>query len=126
GKVFDWEKEYTDIMNELIQSEFLITRQAEAFLKELSSQMKFEDKHDNDYQASPRFWTIMDYREIPTNTDYADYYRIQYNDGMDDIIDFDTKTDLLDFLQEYLEDEDGRLEKELQNHFGKGIKEIKE
>src|SRR5699024_5054278 len=31
GKVFDWEKEYTDIMNELIQSEFLITRQAEAF-----------------------------------------------------------------------------------------------
>lgn len=36
------------------------------FLINLQTQLRFENKYDNDIQASPRFWVIMDCRWVPT------------------------------------------------------------
>lgn len=36
------------------------------FLKDLQATMKHENDHDNDGQASPRFWAIMDYKWVVT------------------------------------------------------------
>lgn len=74
------------------------------FLKELQKQMKYEDEHDYDCQASPRFWTIMDYRKVPGNPDYdsciSEYF---YNDG--DYLPFREFQDLKEFIEEHYEDE---------------------
>ncbi len=34
------------------------------FLKDLQKQMQYENEHDYDSQASPRFWTIGDYKKV--------------------------------------------------------------
>src|SRR5699024_7007473 len=69
------------------------------FLNELQEQMLWEDKHDNDIQASPRFWVIVDYRTEPTIRDYADSHSYYHNDG--DFIEFFSNEDLIEYLKEY-------------------------
>lgn len=82
------------------------------FLKELQQQLQYEDEHDYDSQASPRFWTIMNYRIVPANEDYdSGYDQHFYNDG--DHTEFKNFTDLKEFLEEYFE-EDVEQDKELQ------------
>lgn len=86
------------------------------FLKELQATLKHEDEHDNDGQASPRFWAIMDYRVVPTHEDFdVDRTMYYHNDG--DHIEFETIEDLKEFLSDhYLEDdEQGGLAKLLNN-----------
>ena len=82
-------------------------------LKELQQQMKWEEANDNDYQASPRFWVIRDYRQVPANEDYTtgsmSYF---HNDG--DLVEFNTVEDLKSFLEEQYEDVDISEYKELQ------------
>lgn len=53
-----------------------------AFLKELQKQMQYESKNDNDGQASPCFWVIWDYRNVPGNEkcDIGEFEHF-YNDG---------------------------------------------
>lgn len=72
----------------------------------LQKQMRHEDVKDNDCQASPRFWVIMDYREVIGNVDYDDGREVLvYNDG--DNVQFETFEDLKEFLLEgYLEGEE--------------------
>lgn len=79
------------------------------FLKELQTELITQD---NDSQASPRFWTIMDYRTVPTHEDYGvDRTMYYHNDG--DHTEFDTAEELKEFLSDYcLEDGD---HEELQN-----------
>lgn len=74
------------------------------FLKDLQQELLTQD-HDG--QASPRYWTIMDYRTVPTHEDYGmDRMMYYYNDG--DHIEFDTIEELKEFLIEhdYLEDDE--------------------
>lgn len=83
-------------MNETIQ-----------FLKDLQTQIQYEDEHDYDSQASPRFWALMDYREVPTHEDYGmDRISYYHNDG--DHTEFNTVKELKEFLlsQEYEVEED--------------------
>lgn len=72
------------------------------FLKELQKQMQYEDEHDNDCQASPRFWVLRDSRTIPTHEDYADRTQHYHNDG--DFTEFDTMEDLQGFMERYYTD----------------------
>ena len=44
------------------------------FLKELQEQMQYEDQHDNDIQASPRFWVIREGNQIVNNTMFLTKY----------------------------------------------------
>lgn len=88
------------------------------FLKELQKQMRYEDEHDYDSQASPRFWAIMDYRKVPGHPDYDngenEYF---FNDG--DHIVFNNFAELKEFLEEYYEDEikeDEELQELLSNN----------
>lgn len=39
------------------------------FLKELQKELKAQE---TDGQAAPRFWSIMDYKQVPTSEDHAD------------------------------------------------------
>lgn len=74
------------------------------FLKELQQQMQWEDQNDYDCQASPRFWVIMNYREVPANKDYDDGFESYFhNDG--DHTEFRNFDELKDFIEEYYEDE---------------------
>ncbi|WP_069511180.1 hypothetical protein MKY08_06035 [Lysinibacillus sp. FSL M8-0337] len=74
------------------------------FLKDLQTQMKWEDEHDYDSQASPRFWVLMDYREVPANEDYDDGFDSYFhNDG--EHTEFRNFDELKDFIEEYYEDE---------------------
>lgn len=74
------------------------------FLKELQATLKHEEKHDNDSQASPRFWVIRDYRVVPANEDYDNgFYSYFYNDG--DLTEFREFEELKDFIEEYFLDE---------------------
>lgn len=85
------------------------------FLKQLQLEMKTQE-HDG--QAAPRYWSIMDYRLVPTHEDYdVDRYMYFHNDG--DHTEFKDVEDLKEFLTEhYLEvDEQGELEKLLNNPY---------
>lgn len=74
------------------------------FLKGLQAQMKYEDEHDYDSQAAPRFWTIMDYRKVPGHEDYdTGEYEYLHNDG--DHARFSDVLELQEFLVEYYEDD---------------------
>lgn len=46
------------------------------FLKELQDIMKYENEHDYDCQASPRFWTVGDYKWMPCWEGHAEKYII--------------------------------------------------
>lgn len=46
------------------------------FLKDLQQQMRYEDEFDYDCQASPRFWTVGDYKWIPTWEGNAQRYSV--------------------------------------------------
>lgn len=84
------------------------------FLKKMQHELKVQE---NDGQASPRFWVIMDYRTVPTHEDYGmDRTVYFHNDG--DHTDFETTGELKEYLTDYyLEDEeDGEeLEKLLED-----------
>ena len=73
------------------------------FLKELQKQMKHENEHDYDSQASPRFWVVMDYRSVQGHPDYdnceREYY---YNDG--DYVPFKSYQDLKEFIEDHYEE----------------------
>jgi len=71
------------------------------FLKELQHELKTQE---NDCQASPRFWAIMDYREVLANEDYDNGHDSYFhNDG--DHMEFKYFTDLKDFLEDVFEEE---------------------
>jgi hypothetical protein len=74
------------------------------FLKDLQKQMKYEDEHDYDSQAAPRFWSIMDYREVPTHENYTDGITYYFNDG--DFTEFKSIEDLQEFLSDYYSDDE--------------------
>lgn len=74
------------------------------FLKDLQKQMQYENEHDYDCQASPRFWTIMNYRIVPANEEYDNGFEQHFhNDG--DHTEFKNFTDLKEFIEEYFEEE---------------------
>lgn len=81
----------------------------------LQKQMRHEDENDNDSQASPRFWVIMDYREVVGNEDYDNGEMfLTHSDG--DFIKFSEFQELKEFLLElHLEDEE--IPEELQAIF---------
>ncbi|MBM7598240.1 hypothetical protein JOC34_000597 [Virgibacillus halotolerans] len=74
------------------------------FLKELQDELKYQSEYDYDSQASPRFWTIMDYRTVPTHPEYGmermSYY---HNDG--DHTEFETIAELKEYLTDYYLDD---------------------
>ncbi|RPK31799.1 hypothetical protein [Paenibacillus xylanexedens] len=71
------------------------------FLKELQTELNTQD---NDCQAAPRFWAIMDYRKSPGNEDYdCGEYEYYHNDG--DYTPFRKFNDLKEFLEEYYEED---------------------
>lgn len=71
-------------------------------LSALQQQMRYEDEHDYDCQASPRFWVVMDYRRVPAHPDYDDTEPVyMHNDG--DHTEFDTLEELFEFCLEHLE-----------------------
>lgn len=72
------------------------------FMKSLQAQMKWEEEHDNDCQASPRFWVLRDRRTVPTHEDYADRISYYFNNG--DVTEFETVEELQRFLSAYDED----------------------
>lgn len=45
-------------------------------LKELQKQMHYENKYDNDVQASPRFWVVGDYKWVEASHGNAERYSI--------------------------------------------------
>lgn len=70
------------------------------FLKELQATMKYENEHDYDGQASPRFWVIMDYRTVPGHEDYdSGFDSYFHNDG--DLSEFRDFEELKDFVEEH-------------------------
>ncbi|MCP1185011.1 hypothetical protein [Paenibacillus sp. 1781tsa1] len=82
------------------------------FLKELQTELNIQE---NDCQAAPRFWTIMDYKKTPGNEDY-DSGELQYffNDG--DHVVFEDLNHLKGFVEEhYEEDIDDELRWHLNN-----------
>lgn len=87
------------------------------FLKELQATMKHENECDYDGQASPRFWAIKDYRNVPGHEDYDNgHEEYIFNDG--DHIEFKNFNDLREFLVEHYEDdidEDEELQELLKN-----------
>lgn len=102
-------KAYREVDNRIKQFFYLkirreVMREEIKFLKELQKQMQYENEHDYDGQASPRFWTIMDYRKVPGNPDYdscvSEYF---FNDG--DHIPFENFQDLKEFIEEHYEEE---------------------
>ena len=87
------------------------------FLKELQEVIRYEDEHDYDCQASPRFWVLMDYRDVPAHEEYnAERTSYHHNDG--DHTEFKTTAELKEFLSEYyLEyDEHGGLKEVLSDN----------
>ena len=76
------------------------------FLKELQKELLSQD-HDS--QAAPRFWALMDYKEVPTAEGHQDRISYYHHDG--DFTEFKNVGELKEFLEEhYLEDdEDGEL-----------------
>jgi hypothetical protein len=83
------------------------------FLKDLQDELKTQE---NDGQAAPRFWSIMDYRVVPANKDF-DAERTMYfhNDG--DHTEFETIEELKEFIWDYYtEDEPVELVGMLNNN----------
>src|SRR5690625_3576589 len=72
------------------------------FMKSLQAQMKWEEEHDNDCQASPRFWVLRDKRTVPTHENYEDRISYYFNNG--DVTEFETVEELQEFLKEYHSD----------------------
>lgn len=71
------------------------------FLKELQSELLSQD---NDFQASPRFWVIKDYRTVPGHEDYdSGHHEHFYNDG--DHVIFHNFDDLKEFIEDHYERE---------------------
>lgn len=69
------------------------------FLKELQAEL---NSQANDCQASPRFWVIMDYRNVPGHEDYdSGEYEYFHNDG--DHVRFSNFSELKEFIEEYYE-----------------------
>ncbi|PFR93571.1 hypothetical protein, partial [Priestia megaterium] len=74
------------------------------FLKDLQKQLNYQGEHDNDGQASPRFWVIKDYRVVPANEEYDSGFEQHFhNDG--DHTEFKNFADLKSFLEEHFEEE---------------------
>lgn len=74
------------------------------FLKDLQKQLRYQSEHDYDSQASPRFWVIMDYRNVPGNEEYDNGFEEYFhNDG--DLTKFKTFDELKEFVEEYYEDD---------------------
>lgn len=72
------------------------------FLKDLQNELKTQE---NDGQAAPRFWSIMDYRIVPAHEDYgAERMMYYHNDG--DHTEFENVADLKEFLWDYYFDDD--------------------
>lgn len=70
------------------------------FLRELQKQMNYECEHNNDFQASPRFWVLKDRGTVPANEDYDEgYIQHFYNDG--DFAAFDNFKELQNEVEEY-------------------------
>lgn len=69
------------------------------FLKELQQQMRHEEEHDNDCQASPRFWVIMDYKKEPGDKEFHNGETTYYHNNGDH-----TEFKNLEELKEFLED----------------------
>ncbi|MGF0347678.1 hypothetical protein ACQR3P_28975 [Rhodococcus sp. IEGM1300] len=81
-------------------------------LSRLQDRMRYEDEHDYDCQASPRFWMIMDYREVVGNVDYDDGRNVLvHNDG--DFTEFNDKDDIREHFNEYLDEDDENVYSEL-------------
>lgn len=89
------------------------------FLIDLQNKLKYQSEHDYDCQASPRFWTLMDYRKTPADPDYdSGEHEYFHNDG--DYTRFDDYSDLKDFVKEYYEDaieEDEDLKELLEDEY---------
>jgi hypothetical protein len=83
------------------------------FLKDLQEELKTQE---NDGQAAPRYWTIMDYRVVPAHEDYgADRTMYFHNDG--DHTEFETIEELKEFIWDYYtEDEPSELIEMLNNN----------
>ena len=79
------------------------------FLKELQEELNTQDTV---CQASPRYWSIMNYRSVPGHEDYDDGEdQLFHNDG--EHTEFNTFEDLKEFLEECYE-EIVKEDKELQ------------
>ncbi|MGD7046995.1 hypothetical protein FZC83_02020 [Rossellomorea marisflavi] len=71
------------------------------FLKDLQQELLTQD---NDFQAAPRYWSIMDYKTMPSHEDYSDDTMYYFNDG--DHVKFKTVSELKEFLIDWDEDDD--------------------
>lgn len=70
------------------------------FLKDLQEELNTQDAV---CQATPRYWGIMNYRDVPGHEDYDDgEYQFFYNDG--NVTEFNAFKDLKEFLEDYSED----------------------
>jgi len=47
-----------------------------AFLQTLQTQMRWEEQHDNECQAAPRFWALLDYKREPCWEGHAESWVI--------------------------------------------------
>lgn len=92
------------------------------FLKELQHEL---NNQEHDSQAAPRFWVVMDYKNIPGHEDYdSGEYEYFHNDGDHTV--FKNFNDLKEFVEEYYEDdieEDDYL-KELLNNDDKDFEDL--
>lgn len=71
------------------------------FLKELQQELNTQE---NDCQAAPRFWTIMDYKKSPGNEDYdSGEYEYYHHDG--DYTALHNFNDLKELIEEYYEED---------------------
>lgn len=71
------------------------------FLKELQQELNTQE---DDCQAAPRFWSIMDYKKSPGNEDYdSGEYEYYHHDG--DYTAFHNFNDLKEFIEEYYEED---------------------
>ena len=62
------------------------------FLKELQEELNTQD---NDSQAAPRFWVVMDYRTVPTGEGYNSGYEVYDSETIESYAD---KTELINTL----------------------------
>lgn len=72
------------------------------FLKELQQELKTQE---NDGQASPRYWSIMDYKWEPTSEDHAEDMIIFDSDACETL-------DLADYIEEVLHDRKDEFEED--------------
>ena len=83
------------------------------FLKELQIELKTQE---HDYQASPRFWTLMDYRWVVTEQGYHDRASIYFMNEEEPIT-------IDDFVEKVLS---GELDKEFTDEQIEELKDIHE